>query len=156
MRIANESFKILFRYFSSVLDEWVVETMWAEAIDIEKGLYKIDSIPFYGPLVASDDVVFAEYDSDEERLTYRRTVKHSGNSIVAVVIMDKTRDVNEIRNIFSELGCLSERVNDGYFSMEILSEKEYGPIKQKLSELEDMGTIGYAEPCLSEKHRAQI
>jgi hypothetical protein len=139
-----------------VLEEWVVETMWAEPVGIEQGLYRIDSIPFYGPLAASDDIVFAEYDNDEQRLTYRRTVEHSGNSIITVVMMDKSHDIDEVRDIFKDLGCLSERVNDGYFSMEILFDKYYGPIKHKLSQLEDQGIIGYAEPCLSEKHRAEI
>jgi hypothetical protein len=133
--------KILFRYHSSVLDEWTVENMWAEIIDAQKGLYKLDCIPFYGPLVASDDIIFAEYDDVEERLTYRRTVENSGNSIVTVVIMDKTININDIREIFKELGCLSERVNDAYFSMEILADKNYLPIKQKLMELEENGTI---------------
>lgn len=148
--------KILFRYHSSVLDEWTVETMWAEVVDAEKGLYKLDSIPFYGPLVASDDIIFAEHDDDEERLTYRRTVEYSGNSIVTVVIMDKSFDINNIRDIFENLGCLSERVNDAYFSMEVLADNNYLPIKQKLAELENKGIIAYAEPCLSENHRGQI
>lgn len=152
----DNSVKILFRYFSSVLDEWTVETMWAEIVDASKGLYKLDSIPFYGPLVASDDIIFAEYDNDEERLTYKRTIEYSGNSIVTVVIMDKTFDINMVRDIFKDLGCLSERVNDAYFSMEVPADKDYKPIKQKLSELEDKGVIGYAEPCLSENHREQI
>ena len=148
--------KILFRYHSSVLDEWVVETMWAEIVDIEKGLYKLASIPFYGPLVASDDIIFAEYDDDEERLTYRKTVENSGNSIVAVVIMDEATDINNVRDIFKELGCLSEQVNHAYFSMEVLADNNYLPIKQKLADLEVKGIIGYAEPCLSENHREQI
>lgn len=152
----DNSVKILFRYYSSVLDEWTVETMWAKTIDARKGLYKLDSIPFYGPLVASDDIIFAEYDNDEERLTYRSTVEESGNSIVTVVILDTASDINYIINIFKDLGCLSERVNDAYFSMEVLADKNYNPIKQKLTELENKGIIGYAEPCLSDNHRVQI
>ncbi len=130
--------------------------MWAEVIDVENGLYKLDSIPFYGPLVASDDIIFAEHDDDEGRLTYRRTVENSGNSVVTIVIMDKTSDINIIRDIFNDLGCQSERVNDAYFSMEVFAGNDYGPIKNKLTELEDKGIIGYAEPCLSDNHRAQI
>ena len=152
----DNSVKILFRYYSSVLDDWTVETMWADIVDADKGLYKLDSIPFYGPLVASDDIIFAEYDEDEETLTYRETIENSGNSIVTIVIMDKTCDVNTIRDIFKDMDCLSERVNDAYFSMEILADKNYKPIKQKLTELEDEGIIGYAEPCLSDNHREQI
>jgi len=152
----DNSVKILFRYYSSVLDDWTVETMWADIVDADKGLYKLDSIPFYGPLVASDDIIFAEYDEDEETLTYRETIENSGNSIVTVVIMDKTCDVNTIRDIFKDMDCLSERVNDAYFSMEILADKNYKSIKQKLTELEDERIIGYAEPCLSDNHREQI
>ena len=152
----DNTVKILFRYHSSVLDEWTVETMWADVVDASKGLYKLNSIPFYGPLVASDDIIFAEYDEDEKMLTYRETIKNSGNSIVTVVIMDKTYDINTIRDIFKDLGCLSERVNDAYFSMEVLVDKNYKPVKEKLTELEDEGIIGYAEPCLSDIHREQI
>ena len=148
----DNAVKILFRYYSNVLEQDTVETMWAIIVDKDKGLYKLDNIPFYGPLVASDDIVFAEYDDTEEMLTYRRTVEHSGNSIIQVVLMDKSKDIEDIRNIFEELDCISEKVNDGYFAMEVLFDKDYKPIKQKLTELEDEGTIAYAEPCLSEKH----
>ena len=42
--------------------------MWAAIVDKEKGLYKIDSIPFYAS-IASDDIVFAEYEETENMLT---------------------------------------------------------------------------------------
>ena len=148
----DNSVKILFKFFSNVLDEWTVETMWADVVDTQKGLYKLDSIPFYAP-VASDDVVFAEYDDMEQMLTYRRSVEHSGNSTVQVVLMDKKTDINNIRKIFSNLGCISEKLNDGYFSMEIPFDKDYTLVRQKLIELEDKEIIGYAEPCLSDKHQ---
>lgn len=135
--------KVLFRYHSSVLDQWTVETIWAEIVDAHKGLYKLDNIPFYGPLVASDDIIFAEYDDDEGMLTYRRTVENSGNSIVTVVIMDRISAINTFRDIFSGLGCLSERVNDAFFSMKVLADINYHPIKQKLNDLEKKGIIGY-------------
>lgn len=38
--------KILVRYYSKVLEEEIVETLWTETIDKEKGLYKIENIPF--------------------------------------------------------------------------------------------------------------
>jgi hypothetical protein len=151
----NDHVKIVFRYYSSVLEKWTVETMWAIIVDAAKGLYKLDSIPFYGPLVASDDIVFAEFDVDEQMLTYRRTVEYSGNSIVLVVMMDKARDINDIRAIFNEFGCISERVNEGYFSMEIPFDKDYTSIKRKLIDLENEGVIDYSEPSLSDKHRKE-
>ena len=69
--------KILFRFYSDVLGEWTIETMFAEIIDRSKGFFKLDNIPFYAS-VASGDIVFAEYDESEQMLTYRKTVKYSG------------------------------------------------------------------------------
>ncbi|MGZ3820205.1 MAG: DUF4265 domain-containing protein [Mucilaginibacter sp.] len=143
----------MFRYYSDVLEEETVETMWATIVDDEKGLYKIDSISFYGPSVASDDIIFAEYDESELMVTYRETIHYSGNSIIQVVLMNDEVEINNIRKIFEDLDCLSERLNDKYFAMEVLAEKDYKVIKEKLSELESEGIIGYAEPCLSETHR---
>ena len=48
--------------------------MWADTVDRDKGVYNLDSIPFYAP-VASDDVVLAEYDEAEQQLTYRKTIQ---------------------------------------------------------------------------------
>lgn len=145
--------KILFRFHSDILDEETVETMWATIVDKNKGLYKLDSIPFYAPLVASDDIVFAEFDEQEQMLTFRKTAEYSGNSTVQIVLMDMSKDINQIRDIFKELGCVSEKLNEGYFSMEIPSNVDYKNIKKKLDELENQETIGYAEPCLADGHR---
>jgi len=143
--------KILFRFYSNVLHEWTVETLWAEAIYIDKGLYKLDSIPFYAS-IASDDIVYAEYDEKEHMLTYRETIQCSGNSTVQVVVMDKNIPTNEIRDVFNSLGCLSEKFKEGYFVIEIPADKEYKVIKDKLATLQEEGIIDYAEPYLSDKH----
>jgi len=127
--------------------------MWATVVDKDKGHYKLDSIPFYAPLVASDDIVFAEFDEQEQMLTYRKTVAYSGNSTVQIVLMDKSKDINKIRDLFKELGCVSENANEGYFSMEIPAIVDYKNIKKKLDELETQVTIAYAEPCLADGHR---
>jgi hypothetical protein len=147
----DTSVKILFRFFSNILDEWTEETMWADTVDADKGLYKLNSIPFYAA-VASDDIVFAEYDETEQMLTYRKSIGYSGNSTVQVVLMDTMKDINTIRDIFRDLGCTSEKLNDRYFAMEIPADKDYSPIRQKLTELEEGEIIGYAEPLLSDRH----
>ena len=144
--------KILCRFHSNVLEEWAVETMWAEIVDADKGLYKIDNIPFYAS-IASDDIVFAEHDDTEKMLIYRKTVEYSGNSLIQVVIMDKTVVTNDIRDIFNSLDCKSGKFKEGYFVIEVLADKQYEPIKQKLSKLQDRGIIDYAEPVLSEQHQ---
>ncbi|SFU67401.1 protein of unknown function [Pustulibacterium marinum] len=146
--------KILFKYHSNVLDELTVETMWAEIIDKDKGIYKLDNIPFYGPQIATDDQFYAEFDESEKMLTYKKTIKHSGNSIILVIITKKGFDKEIIRNRFKELNCKSEGLNESYFSMEILKDVNYSKIQKILTEYENDGILEYAEPCLSEKHKA--
>jgi hypothetical protein len=148
--------KILFRFYSNIFDKEIVETMWAIIVDKNNGLYKLDGIPFYVPLIASEDTIFAEFDEQEQMLTYRKTVEYSGNSTIQVVLIDKAYDINSIRDLFKDLGCTSEKLNDGYFSMEVLSTIDYRKIKQKLIELETNETIAYAEPCLADGHKYNI
>ena len=151
--MAEEEYeKILFQFYSDVLDEETVETMWAVIINKKKGLYKLDSIPFYAPNVAADDVIFAEFDEDQEQLTYRHTVKESGNSTVQVVVLDSGTDTNELREMFDALGCATEKCSEGYFVIDVPSSLSYSGVQNKLTMLQNAGVIGYAEPCLSEKH----
>jgi hypothetical protein len=144
--------KIMFRFFSNVLDEWTVETVWAQPINVEKGFYKIDNIPFYAA-IAYGDIVFAKYDKKEEALVYKKTVEYSENSTIQVIILDKTIEANDVINSFINLGCEVEHFSDGYFVINVLVEQNYTPIKSKLSELQEKGILDYAEPCLSVKHQ---
>ena len=144
--------KILFRFFSGVLDEWTVETMWATVIDLEKGLYKLDNIPFYAPSIACGDIVFAEYVTDEQFLTFRDLATPSGNSTVQVVLMEKSVETNEIRSLFDCLGCSSEKGKEGYFVVDVPASISYPPVRSLLIDLSGKGLIDYAESCLSEKH----
>ncbi|EAZ79935.1 DUF4265 domain-containing protein [Algoriphagus machipongonensis] len=157
MTETNEKYeKILFKYHSNVLDELTVETMWAEIIDKDNGIYKLDNIPFYGPQIATDDEFYAEFDESEKMLTYKMTTKHSGNSIILVVITEKGFDKEIIRNRLKELDCKSEGLSDSYFSMEILKDVNYSQIQKILAEYENDGILEYAEPCLSEKHKTDL
>ena len=96
-----------------------VETMWAIKIDVQNGIYKLNSIAFYGPLIATDDEFYAEFDESEQMLTYCETTKHSGNLIVLVSIVKEETDKENICDEFKSMGCTSEGLNDSYFSMEI-------------------------------------
>ncbi len=122
--------KVLFRYHSNVLDKVIVETMWATPVDEKNGIYKLDSIPFYGPEIATEDEFFAEYDELEQMLTFRSITKFSGNSIVLISITQNGIDKEIIRNDFKSLGCTSEGLNDKFFSMEILKSINYLKIKK--------------------------
>ncbi|QSB25122.1 DUF4265 domain-containing protein [Flavobacterium sp. CLA17] len=148
--------KILFRYYSDLLEDTVVETMWAEIIDLEKGIFKLDNIPFFGPLIATDDIFFAEYDDKEEKLTYRETIETSGNSIVQVVIIEKGFDKEIIREKLKEINCESEGMNETLFAVEVTKAVDYSFVRSLLDEYTELSVIDYGEPCLSDKHRADL
>lgn len=148
--------KILFRYYSDLLEDTIVETMWAEIIDLEKGIFKLDNIPFFGPLIATDDIFFAEYDEKEERLTYRETIETSGNSIVQVVIIEKGFDKEIIREKLKEINCESEGMNETLFAVEVTKEVDYSFVRSILEEYRELSVIDYGEPSLSDKHRADL
>lgn len=144
--------KILFRFYSDVLEELTTETMWAEPIDEETGIYQLNSIPFYAPNLASGDVISAAYNDDEEMLTYKETVSYSGNSTIQVIIFDKMAVTNDIMEVFQILGCSTEQFKESYFVIDVPVDLNYAPIRAKLKELSEAGIIDYAEPCLSAEH----
>jgi hypothetical protein len=152
----NNHVKVLFRYHSDILDELTVETMWAEKVNERIGLYKLDSIPFYGAPIATDDEFLAEFDESEQMLTFKGVTKFSENSIVTVSIIKDGVDKEPIRELFKSMNCISEGLNDSYFAMEIPYSVNYPSIKSKLDEFETNEILAYAEPCLSDKHRHEI
>ncbi|WP_264530065.1 DUF4265 domain-containing protein [Flavobacterium sp. N502540] len=148
--------KILFKYYSTYLEEIVSETMWAEILDSEKGLFKLDNIPFFGPLIATDDTFRAEYDENEKCFIHKETIEHSGNSIVQVLILEKEFDKEIIREKLKAINCLSEALNDTFLAVEIAKNTDYSIVKNLLSEYEANAVIEFAEPCLSDKHRTDL
>ncbi|MDR6844235.1 DUF4265 domain-containing protein [Flavobacterium granuli] len=154
--MAETHAKILFRYHSDVLDEEVVETMWSEIIDLEKGIYKLDSIPFYGPLIATDDIFYAKYDENDEAVVYKETISISGNSIIQVVILKDDYDKEIIREKLKLMDCLSEGLNEKYFVVEIKKDVNYSVVKFFLNEYFESEILDFAEPCLSKKHNDDL
>lgn len=148
--------KVVFKYYSDLLEETVSETMWAEIIDLDKGHFKLDNIPFFGPLIATDDIFYAEFDEDEETLVYRKTIESFGNSILQVVILEKGFDKEIIREELKSIHCASEGLNETLFAIEVPKNVDYSIVKRLLSEYELQEIIEFAEPCLSEKHRTDL
>jgi len=129
---ADNLVKILFRFYSEILDEETVETIWATVANKEYNYYRLGNIPFYVSNVASGDVVWAEYSKKEEMLTYRKTVEYSGNSTLRVILMDNVHEINSIRSVFEQMGCLSETLSKKYFVMDVPATVDYLPVKEKL------------------------
>ena len=145
--------RILFRFYSEILEQDMEETIWADATNENLGHYKLDSIPFYVPYIATDDLVHAEYDDEEEMLVYQETVEASGNSTIWVVVTKEVADIDEIREIFDDLNCLSDAISNHFFTMEVKVETNYLIVKNKLNELRAEGLIDYTEGCLSVNHQ---
>ncbi|WP_394774409.1 DUF4265 domain-containing protein [Flavobacterium sp.] len=148
--------KILFKYYSTYLEEIVSETMWAEILDLEKGHFKLDNIPFFGPLIATDDIFRAEYDENEKFFIHKETIEHSGNSIVQVLILEKEFDKEIIREKLKAINCLSEALNDTFLAVEVIKNIDYSIVKSVLTEYESNSIIEFTEPCLSDKHRTDL
>jgi len=144
--------KVLFRFHSEILDEVIAETMWSEIIDAEKGIYKLNNIPFFGPLIATDDIFYAKYDEKEGAIVYKETIETSGNSIIQIVILIDNFDTEIIRERLKEMDCVSEVLNEKYFVAEIKKACNYSAVKQFLNEYSELGILDFAEPCLSKKH----
>lgn len=145
--------KILFSFYSDLLEQDAMETIWADIVDITMGYYKISSLPFYVSLIATGDLILAEYDDEEEMLTYRQTIQASGNSTIWVVMTDEEVDIDDVRELFHELDCFSDPITDRYFSMEVKASVNYLRVKDELNRLRSERIIDYAEPCLSVNHQ---
>lgn len=148
--------KILFKYYSTYLEEIVSETMWAEIVDLEKGYFKLDNIPFFGPLIATDDIFRAEYDENEKFLMHKETIESSGNSILQILVLEKEFDKEIIIEQLKAVNCISESLNDTFFAVEVNKNVDYLIVKSLLEEYESNSIIEIAEPCLSEKHRTDL
>ncbi|MCL9808647.1 DUF4265 domain-containing protein [Flavobacterium luminosum] len=148
--------KVSFNYYSDVLEENIVETMWAEVIDEQEALYRLVNIPFYGALIAPDDIFSVEIGHDGETLFYQDTIESSGNSVIQIAVVDNQTNVEDLRNEFVKLHCDSEGVTDTFFVIEVKYDNDYKIINQYLEKLQNEGTIDYAEPCLSSKHAADL
>lgn len=149
---AGKYVKILFKFYSDLLEEDTKESLWATVIDELRGIYQIDNIPFYIPSIAYGDLVFASYDKDEGMLVYQYCLEYSGNSTIQVVLMNKNFATNTIRDIFNAMQCESEKFAEGYFVIDVPAAIDYKPVKQKLEQLKNEGIIDYAEPCIAENH----
>lgn len=149
----KKAVKILFRFYSDILEQDMEETIWGIVADETKGHYQLDSIPFYVSNIATDDIVHAAYDDTEETLTYQELIQPSGNSIIWVVVTDDDTDIDEIRALFDELDCLSEALSNRFFAMEVKAQTNYLHIRNKLNELKAEKLIDYTEACLSAQHQ---
>ena len=153
----DEFVKIVFRFYSELFEKEMIETMWCKPLDAELGIYQIDNIPFYAPLIAADDVILAEKDEKEGgMLAYKQTVKESGNSTIHLVRLNDQVDLNGLLNQLVDLGCNFEGVNDNYAAIDVPCDVQYKPIRELFDSFENDDVAGFSEACLSDLHQKQL
>ncbi|MBK8268120.1 MAG: DUF4265 domain-containing protein [Planctomycetes bacterium] len=80
-----------------------VEPMWAATTS--DGLYEIRSIPFFATAMAKLDLVIAEEEAGQ--LTFKRTIKPSGRSVLRIVFRHTDRITQTLLDL-ERMGCHRE------------------------------------------------
>lgn len=154
MNKSREDFiKVLYRFHSDTLEQEVVETLWASAIDLDKGVFRLENIPFYAKSLAYGDLIEAEYDQDEEAMVLSDILEFSGHSTVQVVTLTEAVDLEELRATFQGLGCDTERLNSRYFAIDVPSTVAFHQVEAILQQLRETEVADYSIACWSDKHQ---
>lgn len=148
--------QITINYHSEVLEKETEEILWGIAIDQDKNLFQIDNIPFYGPELSCEDIVYARFNETEKRYNLVHIEKPSGNSTIQVMVLKEKYNREDLYNEILYAQTEIELVDDYYFVINVPVKTDYKNIYAILSALEDEQAISFAEPNLSPKHSADI
>ncbi|MTG99179.1 DUF4265 domain-containing protein [Myroides albus] len=148
--------QVVVKYYSEVLEKNTEEVLWGVVIDASKGLYKIDNIPYYGPELSCEDVVYASIQDDDKRLVIQHIESYSGNSTVQVIVQKEKYNREDLYNEILYANTEIELVDDYYFVISIPLQTNYKNVYAILSALEEEEVISFAEPMLSPKHQADL
>ena len=147
--------KIKFNYFSSLLNKDVTEELDAEKIE-GKNLYRLVSIPLYGPFVAIGDEFCVTVSGEDSVLTYDNVLNYSENSVIHIIVSNNQIFKETLKNELINFDCNTVDVNNILIAVDIPKEINYKQIEFKLYEYESKDLIHYAESCLSDKHNLDL
>lgn len=121
------SVKVVFRFFNTVLDEDYVESLWAEVVDQEKGLYRLDNVPFFVTSYSLGDIVLAEM--EEGQLVVKGLKEESGNTTLQIMLLQADMKC-AVQQTLEKLGCDWEESHlPGYFSVNVPQTVGYAVFK---------------------------
>jgi Domain of unknown function (DUF4265) len=126
-----------------------VETLWATELGNDE--YKLDNSPFYAYSVSWQDIVYAPFDPIEERPTFRRVVRKSGNRTVRVIFEPAVEAGNSSDQLLQglvALGCSYEGADRGYMSINIPANVQLEVVRDYL--ILKQADWEYADPRYSE------
>jgi Domain of unknown function (DUF4265) len=126
-----------------------VETLWATELGNDE--YKLDNSPFYAYSVSWEDIVYAPFDPIEERPTFQRVIKKSGNRTVRVIFEPPVEAGNASDQLLQglvALGCSYEGADRGYMSVNIPADVQLEVVRDYL--IFKQANWEYADPRYSE------
>ncbi|MNG00807.1 hypothetical protein D3C84_837560 [compost metagenome] len=88
--------------------------------------------------------------------THKKILFRYYSDLLEDMVVEKGFDTAIIREKLKEVNCESEGMNETLFAVEITREVDYSIVKSILNEYVELSVIDFAEPCLSEKHRADL
>ncbi|MGQ8869324.1 DUF4265 domain-containing protein [Myroides sp. TSA_177.3] len=148
--------QIAIQYHSEVLEKETEEILWGIVIDADKNLFQVDNIPFYGPELSCEDIIYATYNEQEKRYKLEHIETPSGNSTIQVMVLKEKYNREDLYNEILYAQTEIELVDDYYFVINVPVKTDYKNVYAILAALEEEQVISFAEPNLSPKHSADI
>jgi len=148
--------QIAIQYHSEVLEKETEEILWGIVIDANKNLFQVDNIPFYGPELSCEDIIYATYNEQEKRYKLEHIETPSGNSTLQVMVLKEKYNREDLYNEILYAQTEIELVDDYYFVINVPVKTDYKNVYAILAALEEEQVISFAEPNLSPKHSADI
>ncbi|MHC5310233.1 DUF4265 domain-containing protein [Myroides sp. LJL116] len=152
----EEFAQIKITYQSEVLEKETQEIFWGIPIDKEKGLFKIDNIPFYGPDLSCEDIVYATPTKTPNLYTFEHVYEYCGNSTIQVIVESDKYNKEDLYNEILYAQTEIELVDDYYFVINVPLQTDYKNVYAILAALEEEKVIQFAEVCLSPKHSSDL
>lgn len=146
--------QIAIQYHSEVLEKETEEILWGIVIDADKNLFQVDNIPFYGPELSCEDIIYATYNEQEKRYKLEHIETSSGNSTIQVMVLKEKYNREDLYNEILYAQTEIELVDDYYFVINVPVKTDYKNVYAILAALEEEQVISFAEPNLSPKHSA--
>lgn len=146
--------QIAIQYHSEVLEKETEEILWGIVIDADKNLFQVDNIPFYGPELSCEDIIYATYNEQEKRYKLEHIETPSGNSTIQVMVLKEKYNREDLYNEILYAQTEIELVDDYYFVINVPVKTDYKNVFAILAALEEEQVISFAEPNLSPKHSA--
>lgn len=146
--------QIAIQYHSEVLEKETEEILWGIVIDADKNLFQVDNIPFYGPELSCEDIIYATYNEQEKRYKLEHIETPSGNSTIQVMVLKEKYNREDLYNEILYAQTEIELVDDYYFVINVPVKTDYKNVYAILAALEEEQIISFAEPNLSPKHSA--